>query len=325
MLIQKYQKKLNEYFSKSLTKLYDKPLPSLTQEESRFIEELRSDFQKLPVLISVGSSASERQWIDNSNTLRNLVLNEDPREFLRWHVISSSMFVKYGGYINHEYKYLSQQSDWDSRWSKAVVETHTGHPLPYYQYPKSSANLIHHAYHLAIFEQKTGINLSDVDFILEFGGGYGSMCRLAYNLDFSGKYIIYDIPAFNALQKFFLKSIGIKVLAFENFTQQTRGVFCISDNQHLEQILSKDSVYKKTLFIGTWSISETPYKIRDLILPLISDFHAFLIAYQERFHETDNTEFFKKWIAFQNSIEWYDWAIEHMPGNRYLMGRKKIE
>jgi len=325
MLIEKYKKKFNKFLNKSLTKLYDKSLPLPTQREKELVEELKKAFQQLPVLETTDCCASEQQWINNANILRQLVLNEDPQEFLRWHVISSSMFVKYASYISPEYKYLKKQSDWDNRWSKAVVETHIGHPVLYYQYPKSSANLIHHAYHLAVFEQRTGINIRDIDFIFEFGGGYGSMCRLNYNLGFTGKYIIYDIPAFNALQNFFLKSIGVNVLNFENFAHQTNGAFCTSKIQQLEQILSNSINSKNTLFIGTWSISETPYKIRDLILPVISGFRTFLIAYQERFQETDNVAFFKQWIAAQNDIEWDDRAIEHMPGNRYLMGRKKVK
>ena len=324
-LVQKYNKKFSKFLSKSLTRLYDKSLPSPTQKENEFVEELRNAFRRLPALETTDCCASEQQWINNANSLRQLILTGDPREFLRWHVISSAMFVKYADYISHEFKYLKKQSDWDNRWSIAVMETHIGHPVPYYQYPKSSANLIHHAYHLAIFEQITGINLSDIDFIFEFGGGYGSMCRLNHNIGFTGKYIIYDMPAFSALQRFFLKSIGVNVLTVDSFTPQISGALCVSEIQQLNNILLDDTDSKNSLFIGTWSISEVPYSIRDSILPLISGFHTFLIAYQDRFQETDNIAFFKQWTANQDSIEWCDWAIEHMPGNRYLMGRKKAK
>jgi len=325
MLAQKYNKKFNKFLSKSLAMLYDKSLPSPTQKENELVEELRAAFRQLPVLDSTGCCASERQWINNANSLRQLILTDDPREFLRWHVISSAMFVKYAGYISHEFKYLKQQSDWNSRWSKAVMETHIGHPVPYYKYPKSSANLIHHAYHLAIFEQIAGIKLNDIDFVFEFGGGYGSMCRLNHNIGFTGKYIIYDMPAFSALQRFFLKSIGVNILIADNFTTQVSGALCISEIQQLSNILSNDMRSKKSLFIGTWSISEAPYSLRDSILPLVSGFHTFLIAYQDRFQEADNIAFFKQWAATHENIEWYDRAIEHLPGNRYLMGRKKVK
>lgn len=325
MLVQKYNRKISKFLSKSLTRLYDKSLPLPTQKENELVEELRTAFRELPVLDTTNCCDSERQWINNANNLRQLVLTEDPREFLRWHVISSAMFVKYADYVSNELKYLKQQSDWDSRWSKAVMETHIGHPIPYYKYPKSSANLIHHAYHLATFEKITGINLNDIDFIFEFGGGYGSMCRLNHNLGFNGKYIIYDMPAFRALQRFFLKSVGVNILVAGNSKPQKSGALCISEVQQLSSVLSNDIHLKKSLFIGTWSISEVPYSLRDSILPLISGFHTFLIAYQDRFKEADNVTFFKKWADTQDNIDWYDRAIEHMPGNRYLIGRKKVK
>ena len=54
-------------------------------------------------------------------------------------------------------------------------------------------------------------DLSSSGVIVEFGGGYGSMCRLLHKLGFSGQYFIYDLPEFVALQRYFLKSIGMPV------------------------------------------------------------------------------------------------------------------
>ena len=51
------------------------------------------------------------------------------------------------------------------------------------------------------------------------------------------------------------------------------------------------------MFLATWSISETPVEIRNMIFPLVSDFHSFLIAYQDKFEEVNNLDYFSLWNA----------------------------
>ena len=170
-----------------------------------------------------------------------------------------------------------------------------------------------------------GIDPKKLDFVFEFGGGYGSMCRLIYNLGFQGKYVLFDLPAFSALQKFFLKSIGITVHSFEIFKSAQHGVHCISDLEELKEILSNDKE-NNSMFIATWSISETPIELRNPVLSLALSFKAFLIGYQAQFGEVDNIGFFKDWTSAQDNVEWQDWQIEHLPNrNRYLVGKRKTE
>lgn len=81
---------------------------------------------------------------------------------------------------------------------------------------------------------------------------------------------------------------------------------------------------RDSMFIATWSISETSIRLRNSILPLITSCKAFLIAYLSQFQEVDNIEFFKNWTAAQANVEWQDWSIEHLgKGNRYLIGKMK--
>lgn len=308
---------------KSLSKLHDKPLAPHTSREKGLVEELRTTFRKLPALDTSNCFGSEKMWASNVNHLRELVLNKDPREFLRWHVISSTMFAKFAPYIIPELKYLKGCRDWKTRWCKAIKEFPIGHPIPYWRYPESSGNLIHHAYHLAQFEEKTVMRVDDMDFIFEFGGGYGSMCRLFHNCGFEGKYVLFDLPAFSALQHFFLSSINTEVHSIDSFKAAKSGVVCISDLEQIREILLNHFEAGKSMFVATWSISEAPIDLRNSILPLTSLFKAFLIAYQDHFQEVNNLEFFRDWKAAQQNIEWYEWSIEHMPGNRYLVGGKR--
>jgi hypothetical protein len=73
--------------------------------------------------------------------------------------------------------------------------------------PGSSGTLIHHAYHLHRFETVTGRFLLELQEIIEFGGGYGSMARLLARLGYRGRYHIHDLPEFAALQRFYLRMV----------------------------------------------------------------------------------------------------------------------
>ena len=324
MLLRKIMKKSRQAIIRSRTKKHDKPLPAPTEEESQRVTYLRERFKGLFIPEPSDAPPSEKEWLANVNRLKELVLLEDPREFLRWDVILKTMSVTHAGYTTPELKYLQTLPTWDSRWRQAIEESQVGHPIPHWQYPKSSGNLIHHGYHVAQFEEKTGLSVDGMDFILEFGGGYGSMCRLIHQLGFRGRYVIFDLPAFSALQEFYLGSLNLRFHTLDLFDVGNPGVLCISDPDVLTSILSESQENSNPLFIATWSLSETPIDLRSFILPLISSFKAFLIAYQDQFNEINNIEFFARWRASIQEVQWEDWKLEHLPNhNRYLVGVKE--
>jgi len=192
--------------------------------------------------------------------------------------------------------------------------------MRYAFYPKSSGNLIHHAYHMAMFEERTGTRINNRDIIFEFGGGYGSLCRLIHQLGFKGTYIIYDLPEFSALQRYYLESLGVSVHTFGRNQKVDSGVMLLSDFDELS-FLFANHLGPNSMFIATWSFSETPVSFRLSFQPLFSSFTTYLIAYQHRFGEIDNTAFFSNWKAsFGSRITWHEWEMRHIPGNSYLVG-----
>lgn len=300
----------------------DKPLPIVSSEEKVFLSELKTDFDKLPVLGTARVIPSEAAWSGFMNRLRELVLTENPREFLRWDVIAETMFVSFARFLPVELKYLKHRPNWNTRWRKAMKESSVGHPRSYFLYPASSGNLIHHAYHVAQFEEITKQRVDGLDFVFEFGGGYGSMCRLFHNLGFQGKYIIFDLPPFSALQRYFLKTLGLPVQSITEFARSKRGIVCVSDIQQLRALIADQIEGDRTMFVATWSISESPVSVRDMILPLTHAFRSYLISYQYRFGEVDNVAFFEDWKESVKNVTWHSWRIEHIPGNTYLMGQR---
>jgi hypothetical protein len=308
-----------------LSPLINGPLLPPREREKVVMQELQNAFQELPHQEMPGNSPSEDIWIDNMNQLRELVLNKDPRGFLNWPVVSRTMFVGNSNYLSNEFGCLKNSPEWENRWRTAIREDTVGHPRRFYGYPFTSGNLIHHAYHLIQFEQSTGLRVDDLDFIFEFGGGYGSMCRLFHNLGFKGKYLIFDLPHFVALQRFFLKSIGRPVVpSIDSFRSTPSGILCISDVEQVTEFLSDAGKMANSLFMATWSISETTIELRETLLPSIVSFDAFLISYHHTFGEVNNTEFFQTWIdSFDNDIRWQTQEITHLPHDYYLMGNRK--
>jgi len=322
MPIKRWLKKRRMDKWKRLSLKYDRPIPDPTARELEQIEKLRESFRQLSKCDSSDQPESEKEWNSNANILRELVLKEDPREFLRWDVILQTMFVAYAEYIEPEIKYLKKHPLWNSVWKDSIEESATGHPTPYWRYPSSSGNLITHAHHVCRFEDLTGKKVSDYKYIVEFGGGYGSLCRLMYKLGFKGKYIIFDFPEFSQLQHYYLSALGFEVqMRFEN--QDCSQVFCISGIEQFKQTLSQINL-DESLFVATWSISETPLDFRKEIFPFLSDFNGYLIGYQAGFKEVDNLAFFKEWQDSLNNINWIDSRIDIMKHHhRHLFGTKK--
>ena len=275
-----------------------------SQRELWLLNRLTANLRNLPPIRDGSGSDARDEWAANQRRLRHLGLTRDPRAFLTWDVIDRTMFVTSARYLPIELAFLQQRPDW-SRWRSAIRERWAGFPLPYLLYPLSSANAIHHAYHLSRLEDHAGLPVHAFRTICEFGGGYGSMCRIARSLGFSGQYLIFDLPEFSALQQYYLGAVRADVLT-------------TSDSRQLAS--SAERCERPRLFIATWSLSESPAGLRQTILHSMSGFDAFLIAYQDRFGEQDNTAFFGGLPSQLREIRWETRPIAHSPGNSYMFG-----
>lgn len=293
-------------------------LSEMTEGESHLAEEFRVKIKALNLPDSQGMTPAQKAWNDSMHALQRMVENHDPRTFLSWDVVAGTMFVKYAKYSRTEYAYLKELSDW-SRWESAIKENSTGTPARCPFDSSTSCNLVHHAYHIARFEKNSNELVNTYDYVCEFGGGYGSMCRLFFNLGFTGRYLLIDLPAFSALQEYFLKSVGIRVLTRSEFANGECGVYCTSDIDNLDDLISS----QKSLFLATWSISESPLFVREKILgKYSSSFDAYLVAFQPKFEEVDNAAYFEK---LRVALPDYSWATEdmaHLKKQKYLFGKR---
>ena len=294
----------------------------LAARQAALVDDLRHEIRVMPEPKAVADSAAESAWMANRTTLRKCILEEDPREFLTWDVVTGSMFVGNRPFIDSELRYLMGRPDWKHVWEDILEEDTAGAPKPFKAFRRSSGNRIHQAYHLARFEQETGLSVSRFPLIVEFGGGYGSLCRLVHKLGFKGQYVIFDLPEFAALQKFYLGSLALPLIEAKDISAGRRGILCTSDSAVLGSFDSRRA--HTELFIATWSLSETDPAFREQIisLPAIGDATAYLMAYQRDFGGVDNPRFFDEWRASKPGIHWVHSEIAHMPGNYYLFGRR---
>ena len=305
------------------TFLFVRSLLPATDEEKIFITELKESFGKLPNYDVLNCTGQELSWNKNMNRLKELVTQHDIREFLQWDVIRANMFSSNTLYVIPELHYLKKHPDWERKWKRVLREDSIGRPTPFIFYPSSSGSLIHHAYHLAEFEKNTHVPLSNYNVVLEFGAGYGSLCRLFFRLNPKPKrYICFDLPSFSLLQRYFLKSIGIPVLEVEDFLNSDNCVICLSDRKELNDLLDRlDEVGGKKLFIACWSISEAEDSIKADVERMTRDFDGNLIGWSQFLNEEDNLKFFEKWKTERTDLVWREWEIPQLAsGNQYLMG-----
>jgi FkbM family methyltransferase len=295
----------------------------LVARETALVNDLRNEILIMPEPKVETDSAAESAWVANRVRLRRCILEEDPWEFLTWDVVTGSMFVGNRPFIESELRYLMGRPDWTHTWEDILEEDHAGRPKPYKGYRRSSGNRIHQAYHLARFEQETGLSVSRYPLIVEFGGGYGSLCRLIHKLGFNGRYIIFDLPELVALQKYYLGSLAMPLIEAKDVPSGRRGILCTSDLNVLGTVTRQEA--QAGLFIATWSLSETDPALREKVmtLPAIDAASAYLIAYQSDFEGVDNPRFFDAWRARKPGIRWVHSEIAHMPGNYYLFGTAK--
>lgn len=244
-------------------------------------------------------------WANNERQLVDSVLYEDIHNFLNWDVLLNTMVIGNKPYVQYELDYLKSLSDWE-RWKEVLYESVVGVPI-LYKDTNLSGNIIHQACHAALFEQTANVDIENLDYIFEFGGGYGCMCRLIHNLGFKGTYVIFDLPVFNALQKYYLKETGIyndKICLVSKLQQTVLNNF-----------------KRNSLFIATWSLSESRIDTRHFIARHVIDRCQYaLLAYQKEFEGIKNKEYFDNYLVNDFDFEWYESDIEYLPGSTYLFG-----
>ena len=255
------------------------------------IDELREQIKQLPALPDCQPGHS---WLWRRTDLRDKILHDNPKNFLTWPVVRGAMFVGNAPYIPVEAEALSY------RFMRPIVEPDFGKPELYEYYGfMTSGNLIHQAYHLMQWERRTKKRIENLDTILEFGGGYGSLALIARRLGFKGRYIIYDLPEFAALQEYYLSNVGV-------------------DN--IEFWTEFDDVKDIDLFIGLYSLTEVEPDFRERFIYAYPA-QSYLFTYARTWDGWDNTAWAHSLMAYPG-YDWHNWQVPHAGFLWYLVGYK---
>jgi hypothetical protein len=285
-------------------------LSPATESERALIEELRAACRALPEQETDGRTPNEADWATAMNRVRHLTLHADPRAFLRWDVIIERMAVRHSPATPIELAALQARADWESRWRRAIRECEAGRPFRYAGWPESSEPLIQTAYTLARLETLAGRPVDAWDDVIEFGGGFGSLCRLARQLGFRGRYVIFDLPPFTLLQRYFLRGAGI-------LRDGDDRIVLTSDLSELERHVDSLSPDAWSMFVACWSLSETPLALRDRMRPIVERIGRYAVVYQERYGEVDNADYFaNRWVVGTRHAQ----RIVHRAGAHLLVG-----
>jgi len=286
-----------------------------TEKESVLIAQFKKNIRS-----SANKNSGGMTWKMFSLLLKIYVQLFDARRFLRWHVVSQPMFL--GRAWQECIDALMQDSNWKTTWQPLIAEDRFGDPLHDPTIKESSGNRIVHTYHLLECKRSTEIKFEILETIVEFGGGYGNTCLLLRRLGFNGTYIIYDLPEFSSLQKFYLRGVGEDAVFFDEHRSKEQGQnILVSSSDELARVLVGANT-SNSLFIATWSVSESPISIREKVLPMVSNFRYFLFGYQAQFDGVDNVAYFRNYTKTHSDVAWSE-IFKNMWSGYYLFGKKK--
>lgn len=128
--------------------------------------------------------------------------------------------------------------------------------------------------HYDTYQNMSGNTINRFKRIVELGGGCGDFCRFVRDMGFEGEYVIWDLPMVSRIQQVALADLDVYY------------------THHVPKPAPQ------TLFVATWSLSETPLEFRNNLVKKLNP-NNYLICYQHEFHELDNVEYFSTWQGRQ--------------------------
>lgn len=157
-------------------------------------------------------------------------------------------------------------------------------------------------------------DLSTINHVTDFGGGYGNNCRVWNNLGYTGHFALVDLPEVIEIQKHYISNVLPNAL--------------VSYASTLSDVKIEQS---KSLFFATYSLSETSLEIREKAMDNIKEYDYIFIAHNDSFpvygqnNSVNNNNYFDKMkINFSDQFEFFDFTDKIYKKNAsYVIGRKK--
>ncbi len=263
-------------------------------------DELRKKMQLLP---EPPNSSSPPHWdFWRRDLYDRIVGGQDPEGLFGFPCVYHCMRVNHWmGAVEEEYQFLVQHAP---HFIDACIMPEFGYPKDYFR-EKYSAALIHQAFHLCHWSEYSGLDVSKIDKIFEFGGGYGAMALVVRRLGFAGKYSILDLPEFCLLQEYYLSNVDIGGVEWMRMVGRPQ---------------------KHDLFIACFSLSESSLEIREFVLDNITA-DNYLFLYNKKWVDYDNMDYFGRIVPeMYPHLDWLIQRADPLPEDIfYTIGREHDE
>jgi hypothetical protein len=141
-------------------------------------------------------------------------------------------------------------------------------------------NTISHLYHIKFWEEKTANKIQDVKSIIEWGGGYGNLCRIIRMINTDCEYTIFDFEQICKIQNSYITCFyicnGVSILKAKSIKLK------FIDNEYF-----KCNDFNCDLFISTWALNESSLDAVKCVIGNL-DTNKFLLTYYkgEMFEES---------------------------------------
>ncbi len=246
---------------------------------SSYLGEVAVGATSRPVVDSVKKAGNE--WDEYRVTITD-EFRRHPMTFLRQPVISRTVHPNQQELAKAYLTEMGKDAFARRHILSRLNDVPIGDPFLCESFPFASPMSAQHAWYLLLMHRHLDLFVptAALSNIVEFGGGYGNFCRLARSFGYSGRYTIADLPEMHAIQRHFLSH----ALPDRLMDQKTE-FLSIEDPGILP-------VQSPSLFMATFSLSETPLALRMEVESLYEHFDYLFIAYNRSFGGVDNLEYF---------------------------------
>jgi len=209
-------------------------------------------------MLAGAASATTEPWADYAAELERALLPVPPWAFLRVPVVAATMLPHSARARRLQLQYLRSRRDGDEL-ERLLREDPVGRPVLVPPYP-TSANRVHVLTHIERFAEATGVDPASVGSVVEWGGGYGALCRAWRLLNRGATYTILDLPIVSALQWLYLGSVlgEDAVVLHDAPAEPVPGRVNLMPADPAAP-LSAD------VFVSTWALSESPPELQDAV------------------------------------------------------------
>lgn len=150
---------------------------------------------------------------------------------------------------------------------------------------------VQHVHHLLVLHAASGLHPYDFEQIVEFGAGTGDNVPTFRELGFSGSHMIFDVPPMLLLQQYVLRYSGWP--AYLDPHVQSPGSTTLYSNSTSLVGQFDLALGSRSLFIATFSLSETPMASRGWVSSVLRHFGVFLIAFRPHWEGVDNVHYLR--------------------------------